>query len=266
MRLVILILIFLKSNFIYAQSSEIHIGILEFTALKKSQKLIGFNNPNKYNNLKQNVEIYIIERLIQDKRFVIVERSKLNLISKELELQKSENFMDGYVVTQGKQIGAEYLMSGILNPDSKELILSFYSVINNEVIYKKAIQLKSDFWSDKDIKNDIQAEVSEMIDQLFPIEIPLVEVLEFSSDKVPKVVLVGGGSKNGFINNEYVNLYINESKVVQNKTMDREITIATGKILEVENENFSRIKIQNGNKELGNQLNNRSTILCKLKK
>jgi hypothetical protein len=38
----------------------------------------------------------------------------LDLIERERDLQKSEDFMDGYIANQGKSIGAQYIVSGSL--------------------------------------------------------------------------------------------------------------------------------------------------------
>ncbi len=45
-------------------------------------------------------------------RFTVVDRTKLDQIAKERNLQKQEEFLDGFIVEQGKSLGAQYLIQG----------------------------------------------------------------------------------------------------------------------------------------------------------
>lgn len=263
MRLIFFVFfLFIWSN-VFCQNNKIRIGMLEFESLKKTKKFFDSNETNEYNNVIKYAENYIIDRLIEDKRFIIVERSKTNVIKKELELQKSENFMDGYVVEQGSQIGADYLMNGLFDPDSKDLILSLYSVSDNEVKYKNPVSLLPDFWGKIDVKGVIQQDISNMINKVFPVFIPVIEVLEGTDDA--RLVLVAGGSKNGFKDYDIISFYTIEEKMVDGKSLQREITVGKGKVIEVENENFSRVKIQSGGSEVKSFINNKVKVYCKLK-
>lgn len=49
---------------------------------------------------------------LEKKRFTIVDRTKLEQITKERNLQKQEEFLDGFVAEQGKSLGAQYLIQG----------------------------------------------------------------------------------------------------------------------------------------------------------
>jgi len=260
----LLFISFLLSVSLLGQDNKIHIGILKFKLLKESSRsLFGTSKILQYENALNSSEVYIIERLLEDDRVEIVERSKLNLINKELELQKSENFMDGYVVSQGGHIGAEYLIYGIYNPDNKDLAISLYSVKKNNVINKKIIPLKANFWGKMNYKESVQNAISKIMEEQFPNKIPMIEVLK--GDSKAKEVLVAGGTKNGFHNYDKLSFYIDDIKIVGSDTLKREKTIGEGKIIEVENENFSRVKIKKGKKEIKQFYDKGTIINCKLK-
>jgi len=262
--LFLLLISFFINLSITGQDSKIHIGVLKFKILNKTETFFSSNNINQYKNALSSSEIYIIERLLEDKRVEIIERSKLNLIKSELELQKSENFMDGYVVSQGGHIGADYLIYGVFNPDNKDLGISMFSVKKNNVINKKVIPLKSNFWGKMDYKENIQNAISKIMNEEFPVLIPLIEILKGGSSKA-KEVLVAGGTKNGFHDYDKVSFYIDDVKIVGTDTLRRQKTIGTGKILEVENENFSRVQIKKGKKEIKKFFDSGVKINCKLK-
>ncbi|MBL0288501.1 MAG: hypothetical protein IPQ19_14160 [Bacteroidetes bacterium] len=52
--------------------------------------------------------------LFTKSRFTVVDRTNLSALKSEKELQKSEDFIDGYVVDQGKSFGAKYVVTGDL--------------------------------------------------------------------------------------------------------------------------------------------------------
>jgi TolB-like protein len=60
----------------------------------------------------EEVTLRLTQGFIETHRFIVVDRSKFSLIDKERNLQKSESFIDGKVVEQGKSLGAQYIISG----------------------------------------------------------------------------------------------------------------------------------------------------------
>jgi len=62
----------------------------------------------------------VTESFIETHRFIVVDRTKMNVIEKERNLQKSESFIDGSVVEQGKSLGAEYLVTGNVDQYSND--------------------------------------------------------------------------------------------------------------------------------------------------
>ena len=55
-----------------------------------------------------------LQAFSQKSRFTVVDRTNTSIINTEKELQKSEDFLSGYVVDQGKSIGAKYIVVGEL--------------------------------------------------------------------------------------------------------------------------------------------------------
>ncbi len=66
-------------------------------------------------DLRAEIVNAVTQSFIETKRFIIVDRTKLDQVDKERNLQKTENFIDGKVVEQGKSLGAQYLITGIVN-------------------------------------------------------------------------------------------------------------------------------------------------------
>lgn len=88
------------------------------------------------------LQSYVSEVFANDERFTLVDRSTLNLVQKERELQKSEEFIDGYVVQQGAAIGAQYLLVGDFELGDLMLTIKLYSVADQKIAGQESVKLK----------------------------------------------------------------------------------------------------------------------------
>ena len=80
------------------------IGILPVTSL-----------PNSGVQFTEHVREQITSAFTSKSRFIVVDRTRLDAIYKERNLQMREDFMDGAIVEQGKSIGARYLVNGSIS-------------------------------------------------------------------------------------------------------------------------------------------------------
>ena len=60
------------------------------------------------------VQETVTKEFVERSRFKIVDRSKFASVIKELNIQKSEEFLNSAVVEQGKLAGAQYLVTGVV--------------------------------------------------------------------------------------------------------------------------------------------------------
>ncbi len=86
-----------------ADENKIKIGLMNFT---------GPSNLKSYITILQDK---VSACFTSKNRFTIVDRTKFEQISRERELQKSEEFIDGFIVEQGKSTGAKFIVSGSLS-------------------------------------------------------------------------------------------------------------------------------------------------------
>ena len=68
----------------------------------------------QYKNYVLELQNQTIQSFAQKSRFTVVDRTNLTTLKSEKELQKTEDFMDGYVVDQGKSFGAKFVVTGEL--------------------------------------------------------------------------------------------------------------------------------------------------------
>ena len=75
------------------------------------------NGSNIDNNAAQAIQQRVIDVFVKNKKFTVVERNQLDQISKEVDLQKTETFMDGSnnISDKIKSTGANYLLTGVIS-------------------------------------------------------------------------------------------------------------------------------------------------------
>ena len=75
------------------------------------------NESNIDNNTAQSIQQRVIDVFVKNKKFTVVERNQLDQISKEVDLQKTETFMDGSnnISDKIKSTGANYLLTGVIS-------------------------------------------------------------------------------------------------------------------------------------------------------
>jgi len=204
---------------------------------------------------------YVIEELTKDNRFVLVERSNLNLITNEKEFQKSEAFLDGYVVEQGKNIGADFLVSGKMLLGKKKISISIFSVKDQVTVASAIVSSKVKLISGSKLQSDIKTAVQEMKNNFLPSLIQVVRPLK--SGKTTKKLLIAGGLSNNLKEKQSLSIYYFNEEEFNGKKLIREITVGKGKIADIEGNDFSVLSVKKGGAEIKELLDSGKTLYCK---
>jgi curli biogenesis system outer membrane secretion channel CsgG len=108
-----------------AQTEKITLGITYFTYPSYKEK-----------NYVEQVNELVANEFVKVGRFTIVDRTKLQTIKAEKELQKTEDFIDSKVIEQGRTLGAKYIVTGqLINVATS----SAYSVEYKKYIYNASV-------------------------------------------------------------------------------------------------------------------------------
>ncbi len=225
------------------------------------QAYFGSSDYSKVRKIVNTVEGYAAEALVADKRFTVIERQQLNLVKGERELQKSEDFIDGYVVSQGQGIGADYILLGDFNPDEVSLILSIYSVADEKTVDKRIVDLKPVPNSTNSTRTQMIAAMQSMLFKIQPPKILLVRELDGNSRKV-KAALISGGAKYGLREKQQLEVKISVMEEVDGQQLERLQSIAELLILKVEDDNFSQCEVVTGGDQLKNHLASGQKLYC----
>lgn len=272
------------------------IPILFFTTLVFSQKttvgLQTFKSVNLENwSEAEAVTEKIKEVFVKSKRFSILDRTlytQTNIFA-EKEIQKNIDFINGFVVKQGKSKGAKHIVGGKILTSSystgkNQLIkcdLSFSinvsDVETGELIFSEVISPNrilttlagSSATESESLMNVLTAfekKINDFIEEYVSFYTDIVDLEEIETKKGienVKTILVNAGTDDGMHKNDKFSIcevtYVETSKGKKK----RERQIAFFKISKVQGE-LSEGKITKGGEELAQKFNDKETVLvCK---
>jgi len=246
------------------------VGILDFTYAKDGVE-------KEYVN---SIQESVTNAFVKTKRFSIVDRTKMEQIKVEKDLQKSEDFIDGKVVEQGKNVGATYLVSGhIISAHAEEMksddgkgkiTISYKSklmislkiidvttggLVTSETIEPKSGSSVGEFFNigsstpstaiSKSIKK-IEEKVDEFVSKNFPTYFSIAEIQKKDSNGSASEVLIAGGSGFGLKKGDRLKVAEIVEVTVNGNKMTRKKEIGELKITKVEDENFSICSVIEG--------------------
>ena len=272
-----LTLILLVSISSYAQKQAV--GILPFTYLS------GSATAQQVYSIQESVT----NAFVKTKRFKIVDRSKMESLKKEKNLQSSEDFIDGSIVAQSANIGAEFLITGNVtnaNPTRMEsrnedgtvtvkymckmsITLKVIDVATGQVVTSETIEPKAGnalmgamgygAGTPEKAFNKAMKDIEGDIDKFVLVNFPLtVSIVEFDG----KTALVSAGSDLGINKKDYFNVVVVTTIEVDGKTLERKKKIGQLQVATVDDENFSTCKVKSGGSEIKSKIESGATVKC----
>ncbi len=253
----VLLFIFFQQNKSFSQEKidkKISIAILKFT---NTDSYTYDYTPEQKQKEIQILQDRLTSVFSDDLRFILVDRGKTALIEKERELQKKEDFIDGYVTKQGTAIGADYLITGLHDFKTKTLSINFYEVGSGKL-------LGNEIFKDRisDFGTPLNKQITkQLVQKYFPLS-PL-KIIRFLTENDKKdEVLIAGGKKNGLNTKETLWVMEQILETFEGKEVLRDVKIGELKILYVENDNFSVCKITKGSQKIKERINQNIKPYC----
>ncbi|GLR18775.1 hypothetical protein [Portibacter lacus] len=256
-QLLLLVTILCYSSNINAQS---RIAIYETDIIDAKQKqlitLSIFEGSSTEEDI-QKIPEYLISSYSQDDRFIVIDKKNEQLIKDEKERQKSEDFIDGYIVQQGKLEGAEFLLRSFVTNKGKELAIRIYDVENSQILCESSTPFRN-------VKNAVESLVSDLNSKCFELYIDVVRVEEEKKGKAKSILILGGNSQN-LTNRATVEIFTKVTEEINGRKIERNLPVGKGVISQVQDENFSLVKVLDGGEEIKNRLDQGQKLFCKIK-
>lgn len=198
-----------------ADSSKVRLAVLPFVAPTGA----AITNPGDIVTIQD----IVTSEFTSLSRFIVLDRSKFQAIIDELHIQSSEQFLNGRIVDQGRQEGAQYLVTGVVTEfrvartqhanlkHPNQPIISYagslkmsFGVINvqsGQSLFTNQITISaSDPLSLLDSTANARAALSKLKDEvnkqiklILASQISIQQLGQLDRDGLPKTILTNGG-------------------------------------------------------------------------
>lgn len=222
----------------------------------------------------------LVNTFVGLKRFIVVERSAIDKILKEQNLQTSDLADPSKAVSLGAMLGTEFLVQGTIvnihtstsKKDKKssckvDLLIRIIDVTTGQIIASKDITGVSDKKKDKsaniayDALDDADAEISGSIKRVFPVEGKIVRFIQPETDKKAKkkdkskkqgeLVLISCGRELGIKEGDKFQVIREEEITVDGQMFKRQVAVGKLKVVKLEMDGiFSICEIVDGTKAI----------------
>ncbi len=248
-----------------------------------------------------NLQSMISKVFVEKARFTVVDRSKFELLARERNLQKQEDFLNGFVVEQGKSLGAQFLISGNITQltrsgryvqRSRLLTKEVYTVyemtiglsVNLQIIDVATGTVKSNKLLNRSVMSEttdeqlavtnaianLDGHLKAWVNDVFPVYMRIIKVESVTKKGLPDKVLITGGSdmdlqRSGFIfdTSSELEVFENEVMIVDGKEYRRAVVIGKIKLLEVQGD-LSVCKVKSGAEQIQKKLADGKTLLLRI--
>lgn len=225
--------------------------------------LIAETNAVNQQNLG-NIANQIVQVYATNDDFTVIDRANLNLIKKEQEIQKSEEFIDGYVVEQGKQEGADYIFYSKYIRKEKTILLRVYDVADGTIKCAAEEEVKTTFGMTTNTRTVVSKLLNQINADCFEISFEIVRAMEEKKGKT-KTLLMAAGRSSSVKLGHVLEIFVNRTEKVGDKELTRQETVGVGVVIKVEDQNFSVLEVDEGGKEIATALSSGLSLFCKMK-
>jgi hypothetical protein len=225
----------------------------------------------------------VVQVVTNTKRFIVVDRTSYDKVKQELELQKSEAFIDSKsTVKQDAALAAQYMIIGHIIKMSVYAMKNTDGSVNgykasiaftlkvNDVETAKTTEAES-FQTDvsplmlspesavNEALNSIEPKLTSYFVKTFPLITKISKVLTSKKDAA-LTVLIAGGNSFGF--KEGDKLTVEKNEMIDGKPYPSQI--GEIKIVKIAGDDFSECSVSDGGKEILSNFNAGAKLTCKL--
>lgn len=225
----------------------------------------------------------VVQIVTDSKRFIVVDRTSLDKVKKELELQKTEAFLDSKTtVKQDAALAAQYIIIGHIikmniytmkNPDGSingyKATAAFTLKVNNvetgQTTEAESFETAASplMFSPESAVNEalktVEPKLTSYFTKTFPLNTKISKVLT-SKKETANTVLINGGKAYGF--KEGDKLVVEKTEMIEGKPYY--IKIGGLKVVKIAGDNFSECQVSEGGKEILSRFNAAEKLICRL--
>ncbi|AWV99615.1 hypothetical protein [Arcticibacterium luteifluviistationis] len=248
-------------TFLTSVNAQKRIGVLRVQGYSSSLKM--YKNLALAGISTQGMVSKIVDFYSSNPAFITIDRQNLQLINDEMELQKSEDFMDGYVVSQSKKEGLDYIVASKYDIAESVLTIGIFDVQESKNIGSVSRKLDANFWGVKNMDLQLLVLLLDLNAKSFDEQIPVLRATKFKKDKAKELLVAAG--KNLNVREGYLfEIYENVEEKVGAKVLQRQNVIGLAQVISVEDDNFCTMEVEEGEESIMKSLNDKTAVFGRL--
>lgn len=205
---------------------------------------------------------YFINFYSNDDRFIVIDRINNQLIKDEKERQKSEDFIDGYIVEQGLEEGVDFILRSWVTDEGKMLNVRYYDVKKSTVLCDKTVPIARFLSFTANIESLIFNLAHDVNLECFNLNFEVVREYSEKKGKTKEILVLAGHARN-VSKGETFEIFEVVEEEIGGEVYMRESVIGEGVIDKIQDQNFSIVKIKKGGDVIANRLKSNVKLFCK---
>jgi hypothetical protein len=219
-----------------------------------------------FEDIAGEIEDFVAQQLTKNNALRVVERTDFSGIVDEQERQKSEGFIDGEVVDQGKLVGAQLVVRFEYDEDNESLRLQVVGIASGEILCSE--NYSTEVGADDKLPETIWEVMKTNLHGCFqqynaPAAAPLQVIEILGAEAGGTRLLVYSEDTKSTQSGTRLSIYTVTKKKVGDKEVDYPKQVGVFLVEEVENKNFLNGKVLEGSEAIRSLLIEESQLYAK---
>ncbi len=211
------------------------------TSLWESLLMVDLTQPNALTTISDK----LVSAYTNDPGFKVIDYRSYDLVADERERQKGEEFIDGYIVEQGKSEGVNFILSPIFVASDNEITVRVINVIDGTLVCSAATPIIKGKTGVEYTRYYSALLIQQLNSRCFNVQYPVVRMLKEKPGDA-KEILVAFGHALQAREKQILGIFINQVEIVNGAEVERQLQIGEGIIEVVEDDNFSIVAVKKG--------------------
>ncbi|HSF89209.1 MAG TPA: hypothetical protein VLA46_07310 [Saprospiraceae bacterium] len=231
------------------------------TSLWESLLMVDLTQPNALTTISDK----LVSAYTNDPGFKVVDYRSYDLVADERERQKGEEFIDGYIVAQGKSEGVNFILSPIFVASDNEITVRVINVIDGTMVCSAATPIIKGKTGVEYTRYYSALLIQQLNSRCFNVQYPVVRMLKEKPGDA-KDILVAFGHAHQAKEKQMLGLFINQVEIVNGAEVERQLQIGEGMIEVVEDDNFSIVNVKKGGDKIYQALTDGASVFVRVSK
>lgn len=229
------------------------------TSLWESLLLVDLTQPNALTTISDK----LVSAYTNDPGFKVVDFRSYDLVSEERERQKGEEFIDGYIVEQGKSEGVNFILSPLFVATDNEITVRVIDVADGTLVCSAATPIIKGKTGVEYTRYYTALLIQQLNGRCFNVQYPVVRMLKEKPGDA-KEILVAYGLALQAKEKQVLGIFINQVEMVNGAEVERQLQIGEGIVEVVEDDNFSIVVVKKGGDKIFQALTDGADVFVRL--